>query len=335
MSEEERIALYNWIENDNKYEFNPISNNRMHYYLNDLDTDKNTDHPLIKILYNRLIEKESLHFYGKKLFIPNFIAYIYKGGYIHKHKDVDISEIGFIHTRFNIFIQVPPNDNGTYYANLKVETKERCYVVSRSSNDVHYTEPNTSNIARISISFGFLLPKEKVDDICKDMPYIKPLSHIKLFNRGNIITEDEKLQIKNYILSNNINNEFIESIKTRIYTKENLNIQSPTLITSYIIPYGKYIEKTKALEKDTIRFDIWIQLPKNGSYAYYTGLPVKTVECSYSLCRSGVDEFWTSPNEDSRFLIILSFSTRVSLEKIDILTSNLTRDMYMNYPLAI
>jgi hypothetical protein len=326
MSEEERVNLYNWIEKDIKNELTLLQYNRYHYELHN-----NIVHPFIKILHDRLIKKEALEFYETKTVINDFLAYIPKDGFIHVHRDSHPNESEFVHTRFNIFIQVPPNDMTTYYANLEVDTKERSYVISRSSVDFHYTEKNISDIPRISISFGFLLPREKVDDICKDMIYIKPLSHIKIFNRGTIISEDEQLQIKNFILSNNLNNKFVESIKNRIIVKEGLDNSLNLEASSYIIPYGEHITKIKKETK--IQFHIWIQVPKKSSYAYYSGLPIDTCECSYSLWR-GVDEFWTTPNQEFP-LIILCFSTQVSLQKIDDLTSNFEIDMYMNYPLCV
>ena len=327
MSEEERLTLYNWIENDIKDKCISFSFNRLVY---DIDINNNEYHPLIYIIYNRLIERELLKCYNFKPLLRDFIAYIPKDGFIHKHTDNYLTEYDYVHVRFNIFIKVPPNDMGTYYNNLKVETKECSYVISRSSVDMHYTEPNQTDIPRISLSFGFLLPREKVDDLCKDMTYIRPLSHRKIFNRGIIISEEERIKIKELILLNDLNNEIIEGIKGRIIKKEGLECSLQT--SFYTIPYGEYISKLKK-EKNIIEFHIWIQVPKFSSYAYYSGIPINTIECSYSLWRC-VDEFWTSPNQEDT-LIILSFTSQISLKKIDELTSNFAIDMHMNYPLCV
>jgi hypothetical protein len=326
MSEEERVNLYNWIESDikNEFVFEPKFNKSI-YSIPNINI-----HPLIKIIYDRLIEKETLEFYNNKTFLGDFISYIHKDGFIHPHKDDLISSSESIHVRFNIFIRVPPNDIGTYYGGFQVDTKEKCYVVSRSGVDMHHTDKNTTDIPRISISFGFLLPHEKVDELCKNNSYLESLSHIKIFNRGIIISEDERLQIKDFILSNNLNNEFIECMKARLIDKEGLDNSLNLEASSYIISYGEQIPKSK---HSKIQFHIWIQVPKKSSYAYYSGLPINTTECSYSLWR-GVDEFWTSPNQEFP-LIILCFSTELSLKKIDELTSNFSIDMHINYPLCV
>jgi hypothetical protein len=327
MSEEERITLYNWIENDMKDKFRSLTNNRLAY---DIHMNKDKYHPLLHIIYDRLIEKEGLQFYNFKVSLCDFISYIPKTGFIHKHTDDYLAEFGYVHVRFNVFIQVPPNGMNTYYSGVQVDAKEGSYVISRSSVDIHYTEINTSNIPRISISFGFLLPREKVDNICKDMPYVVPLSHRKIFNRGIIISEEERVKIKQLILLKDLNNEFMECIKERIIKKEGL--QSSLETSYYTILNGEHIPIITK-EKNTIEFHIWIQVPKYSAYCYYSGIPINTMECSYSLWR-GIDDFWTSPNQEDT-LIILSFISNVSLQKIDELTSNFEIDMHMNYPLCV
>ena len=160
MTEEERMSIVDWIEN-NDAKMETLSLNRSQYklYLN----DKHLPIAIWKIK-KRLIEKEGLHECRQDPLFQDMLACIYNGGIIHPHKDPNALD-GMIHCRFNVFLQVPKNLD-TYYGGYLVEAKNRHYVMCRSGIDLHWTNINTDD-TRISISFGYLLPEKKVNEIYK------------------------------------------------------------------------------------------------------------------------------------------------------------------------
>ena len=66
--------------------------------------------------------------------------------------------------RFNIFLQVGECD--TYYGGYLVEAKNGHYVMCRSGADIHWTSLNMG-CSRIALSFGYLLPRWKMDELYK------------------------------------------------------------------------------------------------------------------------------------------------------------------------
>ncbi len=162
ISEEERKTIYDWVINLRpKMEF--LSNNRRNYRI--VKGDPNIP-DLVFDIRDRLEKKEGLENYQKEEHIKDFIGMISPGGFIFKHADPNDFEKKLIHVRFNIYISVPKEGSKTYYAGQLVETKECCYVMCRSGVDVHWTEPIEDEIPRISFSFGYMLPPEKIDELC-------------------------------------------------------------------------------------------------------------------------------------------------------------------------
>ena len=99
------------------------------------------------------------------------------GGFIHKHIDPNDLDRGLYHVRFNIFITEPQEGFKTYYDGHIVDTTEGSYVLCRSGIDHHWSEINEDILPRISLSFGYLLPAEKIDDLCKD-PKVGIYTHL-------------------------------------------------------------------------------------------------------------------------------------------------------------
>jgi len=354
MTEEERLSLLKWAEKDmrDRGKLTIIGNKREHYILNEGDP---TVLPIIWDIRNRIIQREGLSFYRREPILRDFLAYIPTGGYIHKHTDRNEKEL--IHSRFNVFIQVPENDMTTYYANKKVDTKECCYVLSRSGLDEHYTDINKTEKARVIISYGFLLPFQKLQELS---------FNIKLkgqYNRGNILDETERLTLKNWVLTNMMekaraidHNRFdytmkkedpdihplVWVIKERLFKRE--GIEEYLCVEGKwprdflgIVPNGANIPKHRDQDDPPlhqIRFNVFIQLPKEGCYTYYANIQVDAVEGSYVLCRSSVDEHWTTVNQESLERISLSFGLMLPASKIDSLTSDTTKGTYLNYPLS-
>ena len=168
MTEKERICILEWlkkVENSSKFLKQPINRGEYTLFLDD---------PAVPIevwkIKKRLIEKEGLHehrqdpLYGKNNNRPNdFVTYIYNNGILQPHTDLNSIE-GEIHCRFNVFLQVGKCD--TYYGGYLVEAKNGHYVMCRSGADTHWTSLNMG-CSRIALSFGYLLPRWKMDELYK------------------------------------------------------------------------------------------------------------------------------------------------------------------------
>lgn len=166
-----------------------------------------------------------------------------------------------------------------------------------------------------------------------------------MYNRGRIITDDERkiiyewamnLRPKMDFLSNNRRNytitpndpnvhPLVYQIKQRLEEKENLiGFEREEKIKDFlaIISPGGYIYKhTDPSDFNRrllhIRFNIFISVPKSDGETYYDGQLVETKECSYVLCRSGIDEHWTEPSYDEDPRISFSFGYMLPPKKVD------------------
>ena len=125
----------------------------------------------------RILDREKLRGYNSSTYLDDIIAIILPGGSIPPHIDKN-SYDGNIHVRFNVFIQIP-EDCTTYYDYIPVESKERHYVLCRSGIDRHWTNTNKDIIPRISLSYGFMLPVEKIAKL-----YILPTEHNTYFRNS-------------------------------------------------------------------------------------------------------------------------------------------------------
>ena len=124
--------------------------------------------PLVFEIKKRIEEREQLTTFKHEYYLKDFVAVVPKNGFIHKHTDPNEFEHNLFHVRFNVFISVPPNDMSTYYNGNVINAVEGCYVLCRSGIDQHWTDINMGDIPRISLSFGYLLPAEKVDALTCD-----------------------------------------------------------------------------------------------------------------------------------------------------------------------
>lgn len=359
MTDEERDILHKWaVEHKGVFK---IGNGRFHYIIR--NTNDSSVHPLVWEIKNRIVEKEGLEYYDKEPVLMDFLAIIPKGGFIQKHRDGNKGEL--LHTRFNVFINAPKEGSmNTYYGGELVDAQACCYVLSRSGIDEHWTEISTSDEPRIALSFGYILPPAKVDELASDRSIgtymMHPIGGIKMYNRGQIITEEERLAIRDWIIGYPVtsisHNRFdatikeddpsvlplIWDIKKRIEIKEQLEVSTapkkPRVFLG-IVPKGANIPKHRD-ENNTkddeiqVRFNLFIQVPKKGCYTYYGGIHVDAKECCYTLCRSGVDEHWTTTNQDDNSRLSISYGYMLTKKKIDELTSDTTIGRYVKYPLS-
>lgn len=169
MTEEERISILEWlkvVEHSERFFRSPINRGEYTLFLDDPDV------PIaIWKIKRRLIEREGLYkyrqdpLYGKNNNRSNdFVTFIYNNGILQPHTDLNGID-GTIHCRFNVFLQVSSGCD-TYYGGYLIEGNNRGYVMCRSGADTHWTTLNTGD-ARIALSFGYLLPRAKMDELYK------------------------------------------------------------------------------------------------------------------------------------------------------------------------
>ena len=160
MTEDERIEIIDWLCRSyfSMYIISPSvvrpTPGRLRKQLSALDNDV----PMaIWRIRQRIVDKEGLSGYITEPLMRDLISIMLPGGKIHPHKDVNVGD--FIHSRFNVFLQVPPDDFKTYYGGKRVEAVQGHYTLCRSGQDVHWSDALTGKVPRITISFGFLIPK--------------------------------------------------------------------------------------------------------------------------------------------------------------------------------
>ncbi len=158
MTEEERIAILKWVTNKQ----NPREINNKKYTIS-LRLSDNTVPIAIWKIKGRLIEKEGLHECRQDHMFGDMVLIVSNGGTLQPHTDPSGLIDNAIHCRFNVFIQVPKKLD-TYYAGYLIQAKERHYVMCRSGMDLHWSTTNTDDL-RITLSFGYLLPRKMMDEI--------------------------------------------------------------------------------------------------------------------------------------------------------------------------
>jgi len=103
----------------------------------------------------RIVEREGIHDAPQEPMFKDYIGYITDGGQIHPH--LDRNRDGRIHTRFNVFVQLPEKGGMPIYGEKTIQVCERHYIRCNSGIDKHYCELVEGKKARIVLSFGFLL----------------------------------------------------------------------------------------------------------------------------------------------------------------------------------
>ena len=167
MTREEQEILHKWtLELLSTNKIGTIVNGRYHKTLLKDDADVI---PLVFEIDARIRKKENLGSFQKETHLGDFVTIIPKNGFIHKHLDPNKLQENLFHVRFNVFITVPSDGSmNVYYAGNEVNAVEMSYVLCRSGIDHHWSDPNISDVPRISLSFGYLLPVEKIDELTSD-----------------------------------------------------------------------------------------------------------------------------------------------------------------------
>lgn len=165
MNDDERNRIRDWVHNliiNNKMQ--ELTYDRLVYNINKTDNSDDVI-PLVFEIKNRLERNEKLDSFENENYINHFVTVILKNGFIQKHTDPNDVPRNLFHIRFNIFITVPKKGGTTYYDGHEIDAVEGSYVLCRSGIDQHWSEPIEDDIQRISLSFGYLLPAKKVDDL--------------------------------------------------------------------------------------------------------------------------------------------------------------------------
>lgn len=111
----------------------------------------------------RIIEKEFLDDAKQEPRFKDSIGYMIEGGQLHEHTDQNIEDL--IHTRFNVYVQIPKEGGLPIYNNKLCSLKERTYICCRAGIDKHYSQMVIGERERIVLSYGFLLPYERIKNI--------------------------------------------------------------------------------------------------------------------------------------------------------------------------
>ena len=158
MTIEEQKIVIDYAKN-NYLNFDSNGYNKWKKSLDELDNVPQCIYDIKK----RIIEKECLENAPQEPILKDQIGYMKEGGNLHLH--VDRNTNGLIHTRFNVYVQIPDSGGIPIYSNHIIDVKEREYTICRSGLDFHYTEKVIGKKERIILSFGFLLPYERVSNI--------------------------------------------------------------------------------------------------------------------------------------------------------------------------
>jgi hypothetical protein len=133
----------------------------------DLDICKITDIDVSNIINNirdRIIKRENLqHDKIDNIKLPSFFQILLKGSMVHYHKDTNDDDDTY-HIRFNVIIQKADEGGEPLYGGIELQYMERKYVICRSGIDYHACNIIRGKKARIAISFGFNIPKNKISN---------------------------------------------------------------------------------------------------------------------------------------------------------------------------
>ncbi len=158
ISLEEQEEIVQWIKNN----YTKLNSNGYNRYMGLMDKFEDIP-PIVWEIKKRIIEKEKLQDAVQEPLFKDSIGYMLDGGQLHKHTDPN--KDGLIHTRFNLYVQIPLEGGYPIYANKTLKLKERTYICCRAGVDPHYCEKVIGNRERIIISYGFLLPPSRVKNI--------------------------------------------------------------------------------------------------------------------------------------------------------------------------
>jgi hypothetical protein len=157
---EEQTIIVEWVKKNYSY-FKSTGYNRWFQFLQCFDDLP----PCIWDIKQKIIQKENLYGYEREPILMDSIGYMIDGGQLHLHTDPNPLNSDLIHTRFNVYVQLPTKGGFPIYNGSTLKLKERTYICCKSGIDLHCCEKVEGDRARIIISFGFLIPKERIQNI--------------------------------------------------------------------------------------------------------------------------------------------------------------------------
>jgi hypothetical protein len=163
ISLEEQEIIVNWVRNNFIY----FKINGFNRWFQQLDFFNSIPDCMWKIK-ERIIEKENLYNYQQEPMFRDSIGYIKHGGELHLHKDPNPEGGELFHTRFNIYVQLPIKGGFPIYDDVVHNLKERTYICCRAGIDLHKCVKVEGNRERIVLSFGFLLPYDRIANVKYD-----------------------------------------------------------------------------------------------------------------------------------------------------------------------
>ncbi len=164
ISLEEQEEIVNWARRNCKY----FKQNGYNRYMQKLEYFDDVPNCIWKTK-EKIIEKENLFGYKQEPIFKDSIGYMFDGAQLHVHSDpnppLDENGIQYYHTRFNLYVQLPEKGGYPIYNDIHCTLNERTYICCRSNLDKHYCAKVEGPRERIVISFGFLLPFDRIQNI--------------------------------------------------------------------------------------------------------------------------------------------------------------------------
>jgi hypothetical protein len=160
ISLEEQTAIVDWTKkNCNKFKKTGFNRSMIGLHLV-------PDFPeFVKEIKQRIELKENLKEYRQEPTIRDAIGIMVNGGKLPEHLDSNQQNNSLIHARYNIYVQIPLKGGLPVYNNQIINIKERNYVCCRSGIDLHSCLQVEGEKERIVLSFGYLVPIEKIHEI--------------------------------------------------------------------------------------------------------------------------------------------------------------------------
>ena len=158
LSEDEQKVIVDWV----RLNYLKLNENGEKKYMKNM----HEIHDIPEIVWeikNRIVQKENLFDAIEEPLFKDSIGYMMEGGQLHKH--IDPNRYGLYHTRFNVYVQIPKKGGYPIYADQVLRLKERTYICCRAGLDPHYCEIVEGDRERIILSYGYLLPKERIKNI--------------------------------------------------------------------------------------------------------------------------------------------------------------------------
>jgi hypothetical protein len=158
IDEEEQKEIVLWV----KENYKKFNNNGHQKYMKSIDELYNVPQVIWKIK-KKIIEKENIFDAIQEPLFRDSIGCMFNGGKLHQH--IDPNKNGLIHTRFNVYVQLPFEGGYPIYNNKLCKLKERTYICCRAGVDLHECQEVKGDRERIIISYGFLLPPNRIKNV--------------------------------------------------------------------------------------------------------------------------------------------------------------------------